>query len=68
MGADLSPTLITKESRLWQNRVTKGTIRQKPESAAFAEPGFRTIFCMAIGTTMKFHESACGNYIRFSTR
>jgi hypothetical protein len=58
--------MIAKESCLRQDRVTKGTVRQKPETAAFAEPGFGSVFRMAIGTTMTIHEDSCGYYIRFS--
>ena len=58
LGIQLSPTVITEEGCLWQNRVTKGTIRQNPESASFAEPGFGTIFRMAIGTRMIIHRFA----------
>jgi hypothetical protein len=47
--------VVTKERRIWQCRVTKGTIKQKPESAALAEPGLGTIFRLAIGTTMMIH-------------
>jgi hypothetical protein len=52
---ELSATVITKQGCLWQDRVTKGTIRQKPESAAFAESGFGAIFCLTIGTIMIVH-------------
>jgi hypothetical protein len=54
-GAELSPTVITKEGCLGQFCITKGTIRQQPESTAFAESGFGAIFRMAIGTRMTIH-------------
>jgi hypothetical protein len=57
--------VITKERCVWQGRIAKGAVRQEPESATLAEPGFSTIVRMAIGTKA-IHRCICSEYIRFS--
>jgi hypothetical protein len=63
---ELAPTTVAKDGCLGECRVAKGTSRQKPESAAFAEPGFGTIICLAIRATMIIHNRKRSKYIRFS--
>ena len=52
MRIELAPAVVAEEGGVGQVRIAKRAVRQKPESTALAEPGFGTILCLAIGTTM----------------
>jgi hypothetical protein len=68
LGVDCSPTLIAKERRLRQRRAAKRTVRQKPETATFAEPGVHPIFCVTIGTALTIHGTMSATISDFPPR